>query len=106
MSDEADPKTGDPKASDTEAGTARAADNGDAVLARMRLSSEQKPAGSADKALTPAAHRALAEAEERRRERDAQVLHASERPKEIAGRDGPEPVRYGDWEKNGIISDF
>lgn len=27
-------------------------------------------------------------------------------PKEIGGRKGPEPTRYGDWEKNGIISDF
>ncbi|WP_262692557.1 DUF1674 domain-containing protein [Kordiimonas aestuarii] len=27
-------------------------------------------------------------------------------PKEIGGRAGPEPTRYGDWEKNGIISDF
>lgn len=27
-------------------------------------------------------------------------------PKEIGGRSGPEPTRYGDWEKNGIISDF
>jgi len=27
-------------------------------------------------------------------------------PEEIGGRDGPEPTRYGDWEKNGIISDF
>ncbi|WP_417449217.1 DUF1674 domain-containing protein [Kordiimonas sp.] len=26
--------------------------------------------------------------------------------KEIGGRKGPEPTRYGDWEKNGIISDF
>lgn len=26
--------------------------------------------------------------------------------KEFGGRDGPEPTRYGDWEKNGIISDF
>lgn len=26
--------------------------------------------------------------------------------KEIGGRTGPEPTRYGDWEKNGIISDF
>lgn len=26
--------------------------------------------------------------------------------KEIGGREGPEPTRYGDWEKNGIISDF
>ncbi len=27
-------------------------------------------------------------------------------PKEIGGRKGPEPTRYGDWEKNGLISDF
>lgn len=26
--------------------------------------------------------------------------------KEIGGRKGPEPTRYGDWENNGIISDF
>ncbi|WP_416899793.1 MAG: DUF1674 domain-containing protein [Minwuia sp.] len=25
---------------------------------------------------------------------------------EVDGRDGPEPTRYGDWEKKGIISDF
>ena len=28
------------------------------------------------------------------------------RPKEIGGRDGPDPVRYGDWEKNGRCIDF
>ncbi|NGX16758.1 DUF1674 domain-containing protein [Wenzhouxiangella sp. XN24] len=27
-------------------------------------------------------------------------------PKEVGGRDGPEPVRYGDWEKNGRCIDF
>jgi len=27
-------------------------------------------------------------------------------PKELGGRDGPEPVRYGDWEKKGIAIDF
>jgi len=26
--------------------------------------------------------------------------------KEIQGRDGPEPTRYGDWEINGLTSDF
>ena len=31
---------------------------------------------------------------------------ASVPPKEIGGRDGPEPVRYGDWEKNGRCIDF
>ncbi len=28
------------------------------------------------------------------------------RQKEIGGPKGPEPTRYGDWEKNGITSDF
>lgn len=53
--------------------------------------------------LPPAAQRALMEAEERRRQRDAE---AKPLPKEIRGRDGPEPVRYGDWELKGIASDF
>lgn len=55
------------------------------------------------KDLPAAARRALAEAEERRR---AKAQESAERPKEINGRDGPEPVRYGDWEVNGIASDF
>lgn len=29
-----------------------------------------------------------------------------EAPREIGGRKGPEPTRYGDWEKGGICSDF
>lgn len=33
-------------------------------------------------------------------------LDKDSQPKEIGGRKGPEPTRYGDWEKNGIISDF
>lgn len=51
--------------------------------------------------LPPAAQRALAEAEERRKAAAARVL-----PTEYGGRDGPEPVRYGDYEKNGIAVDF
>ena len=51
--------------------------------------------------LPAAARRALAEAEERRRVADAQVI-----PREYGGRDGPEPVRYGDYEKNGLAVDF
>jgi hypothetical protein len=27
-------------------------------------------------------------------------------PAEIGGRDGPDPTRYGDWEKNGRCIDF
>jgi hypothetical protein len=55
------------------------------------------------KKLPPAAERALAEAAERRAARDKS---AQERPKESGGPKGPEPTRYGDWEKNGIASDF
>ena len=28
------------------------------------------------------------------------------RPREIGGPSGPEPTRYGDWERNGRVSDF
>ncbi|MCW9044337.1 MAG: DUF1674 domain-containing protein [Pseudopelagicola sp.] len=51
--------------------------------------------------LPPAALRALAEAEARRKNAKANDL-----PTELGGRDGPEPVRYGDWEKKGIAIDF
>ncbi len=51
--------------------------------------------------LPAAAQRALAEAEERRERADAVAL-----PPELGGRKGPEPVRYGDWEKKGIAVDF
>ena len=54
--------------------------------------------------LPPAAQRALAEAEERRRKAAAE---AKPLPKEYGGReDGPDPARYGDWEKKGIAIDF
>ena len=57
------------------------------------------------KPLTPAAERALAEAAERRAAIDARAAQlASQR--EINGRNGPEPVRYDDWEVKGIASDF
>lgn len=51
--------------------------------------------------LPPAALRALAEAEARR-----QAAEAKDMPKELGGRDGPEPVRYGDWERKGLAIDF
>jgi hypothetical protein len=53
--------------------------------------------------LTPAAERALAEAAARRAEVSR---NAPDRPKEVGGREGPEPTRYGDWEVNGLASDF
>jgi hypothetical protein len=55
------------------------------------------------KRLTPAAERALAEAEERRK---AAAASATRQPKEFQGPKGPEPTRYGDWERKGIASDF
>ena len=51
--------------------------------------------------LPDAAKRALAEAEARRRD-----APSPDRPVELGGRDGPEPVRYGDWERKGIAVDF
>ncbi|NUB46424.1 DUF1674 domain-containing protein [Fertoebacter nigrum] len=51
--------------------------------------------------LPAAALRALAEAEERRKQAQEPAM-----PKELGGRNGPEPVRYGDWEKKGIAIDF
>lgn len=83
-------------------------DAGDEVLARGLLGvsaaaayisgmDESKPKTD----LPPAAQRALAEAEARRKERSE-----TEMPKEYGGRDGPEPVRFGDWEKKGIAIDF
>ncbi|HEV3042724.1 MAG TPA: DUF1674 domain-containing protein [Roseiarcus sp.] len=47
-----------------------------------------------------AAERALAEAAARRAQYDAK------HPREVNGRDGPDPVRYGDWEVRGLASDF
>ena len=65
------------------------------------------PAASANagerKPLPPAAQRALAEAEERRRIAEA---NAKPSPRELQGPKGPEPTRYGDWENKGIASDF
>ena len=53
--------------------------------------------------LTPEAERTLAEADARRAERDR---NGTNTPKEVGGRNGPEPTRYGDWEVNGLASDF
>ncbi|PWJ85046.1 uncharacterized protein DUF1674 [Pseudaminobacter salicylatoxidans] len=58
---------------------------------------------AAPRALTPAAERALKEADARRKaylEKEAAV------PRELGGRGGKEPARYGDWEVKGIASDF
>jgi hypothetical protein len=67
--------------------------------------------GPAGKALPPA-QRALAEAEARRKAAAAKAAavkagaKAEPAPKEFQGPQGPEPTRYGDWERKGIASDF
>jgi hypothetical protein len=63
-------------------------------------SEQSKPA---KRKLSPAAERALAEAEARRKE---YLEKEAARPKEIGGRGGLEPGRYGDWEVKGLTSDF
>lgn len=70
------------------------------------LTNKTETAGEGDgpqKMLTPEAQRALAEAEARRKlYREAEAAM----PKEIGGRGGKEPGRYGDWEVKGLTSDF
>jgi hypothetical protein len=63
---------------------------------------QQQETGDPDsKRLAPAAARALAEAAERRKLRAEKAAQ-----KEIGGRGGPDPARYGDWETKGIAHDF
>lgn len=57
------------------------------------------PRSEKDRRIAEAAARALAEADARRAEAPAG-------PKELGGRDGPEPTRFGDWEKDGVAYDF
>ncbi|MBL6854963.1 MAG: DUF1674 domain-containing protein [Rhodobacteraceae bacterium] len=57
--------------------------------------------GKNKKNLSAAAKRSLLEAEERQKIAKKKIL-----PKELGGRNGLEPTRYGDWEKKGIVSDF
>lgn len=59
--------------------------------------------GLASGALPAAAERALAEAEARR---EAYRARVAAMPKEVNGRGGEEPIRYGDWEVKGLAADF
>ncbi|PWW00567.1 hypothetical protein DFR52_103774 [Hoeflea marina] len=61
------------------------------------------PGGAEPRTLTPAAERALAEAEARRRA--ARQADPAARP-EVGGRGGADPARYGDWEIGGRAIDF
>ncbi len=68
-----------------------------------RADRESAPADGPKQGLDPAAQRALAEAQARRAEIDRK---SKEQPRELNGRKGPDPTRYGDWEVKGIASDF
>jgi hypothetical protein len=66
------------------------------------MSDQPAPEGAAPgKTLTPAARRALEEAAERRAADPARAA-----PNEDGGPSGPEPTRYGDWERKGVAVDF
>lgn len=72
----------------------------------MSKSSDRTPPVAAaveePRVLSPEAQRALAEAEARR----LAAQQEAQRARELGGRAGPDPVRYGDWENGGIASDF
>ncbi len=63
---------------------------------------ELPPSAARNKPLTPAARRALEEAEARR----LAAQPETPKPHEQGGPKGPEPTRFGDWEQKGIASDF
>lgn len=60
---------------------------------------------AASRTLSPAAERALAEAQARKAALEAREADLA-RVREIKGRGGKDPVRYEDWEVKGIASDF
>jgi hypothetical protein len=66
----------------------------------MASSKMTTPKDIADR-IRKAGERAAAEADARRK-----AEHPARHPTELCGQKGPEPTRYGDWEKKGIISDF
>ena len=72
-------------------------------MGTMSVPDKASGAAAAPKSLTPAAQRALAEAEARRKAIDAKM---AARPTETGGRGGLDPNRYGDWEIKGIAADF
>jgi hypothetical protein len=65
----------------------------------MPAMDDTPPNAAADKPLSPAARRALEEAEARRKAAEAL-------PPEQGGPAGPEPTRFGDWERKGLAVDF
>ncbi|HKD23802.1 MAG TPA: DUF1674 domain-containing protein [Rhizomicrobium sp.] len=64
--------------------------------------SKSSSSAEVEKRIREAGERANAEAAARR----AKATQGKPAPKEIGGQAGPDPTRFGDWEKNGIASDF
>ena len=77
-------------------------DDGVGVMNHENPQDKARSEAEPRKPLSPIAQRALAEAEARR----VAASQALDLPREINGRDGPEPVRFGDWEVKGLASDF
>ncbi len=69
--------------------------------AQPEIARSDVPGAAPGKDLSPAARRALEEAAARRA-----AEHAAALPTEKGGREGPEPTRFGDWEKKGVAVDF
>ena len=65
-----------------------------------------RPKDGVSERIHEAGRRALAEADDRRKAAEAERAKVPPAPKESGGRDGPDPVRYGDWEVKGVASDF
>jgi hypothetical protein len=74
----------------------------ESCMDRAKPTDMPAPSG-ARRPIPAAAERALAEAAARRAARERE---AAQGPQEFQGRDGLDPVRYGDWEVKGIASDF
>lgn len=71
------------------------------AAAEARRMNPDVPHATPHKALSPAARRALLEAADRRA-----TVETAEAAPEHGGPKGPEPTRYGDWEKRGLAVDF
>ena len=70
-------------------------------MSKAKSAKRITPASVVKARIAEAGKRALAEAELRRKAAISTAL-----PTETGGPKGPEPTRYGDWERKGIVSDF
>lgn len=82
-------------------GTGAALANLDGVAYVTPMDEDLPENAAPGKPLTPAARRALEEAQARR-----EAEAAAQKAAELGGPKGPEPTRFGDWERKGIAVDF